>query len=62
MTALSQTPGRHRSVFVLCFTAAFICYIDRVNISVAAIVMQEQFGWNESVKGLVLSSFLSATS
>lgn len=40
-----------------CFCAAFICYIDRVNISVAVIVMTEEFGWSETIKGLVLSSF-----
>jgi len=36
-----------------------ICYIDRVNISVAAIVMQKEFGWDNATKGLVLSSFLA---
>jgi ACS family sodium-dependent inorganic phosphate cotransporter len=41
----------------MCFLAAFVCYIDRVNISVAAIAMQEEFGWSETVKGLVLSAF-----
>jgi ACS family sodium-dependent inorganic phosphate cotransporter len=41
----------------LCFLAAFICYIDRVNISVAALAMQDQFGWSDTTKGLVLSSF-----
>lgn len=40
-----------------CFCAALICYIDRVNMSVAAIAMTEEFGWTETVKGLVLSSF-----
>jgi ACS family sodium-dependent inorganic phosphate cotransporter len=34
-----------------------ICYLDRVNISVAVIPMQAQFGWSDSMKGLVLSSF-----
>jgi hypothetical protein len=34
-----------------------VCYIDRVNISVAAIAMQEEFGWSETVKGLVRSVF-----
>ena len=47
---------RHKIVF-LCFCAAFICYIDRVNISVAIIPMQEAFGWSDTTKGLVLSSF-----
>jgi MFS transporter, ACS family, solute carrier family 17 (sodium-dependent inorganic phosphate cotransporter), other len=41
----------------LAFLASFICYIDRVNISVAAIAMQAQFGWSDTTKGLVLSSF-----
>ncbi len=37
--------------------AAFINYIDRVNISVAVILMTVEFGWSETTKGLVLSSF-----
>lgn len=37
--------------------ALLIAYIDRVNISVAAIAMQESLGWSETEKGLVLSSF-----
>jgi MFS transporter, ACS family, solute carrier family 17 (sodium-dependent inorganic phosphate cotransporter), other len=41
----------------LCFFGTFICYIDRVNISLAAIAMQEQFGWSDTTKGYVLSSF-----
>jgi ACS family sodium-dependent inorganic phosphate cotransporter len=35
----------------------FISYIDRTNISVASIAMQEQFHWTETIKGRVLSSF-----
>jgi ACS family sodium-dependent inorganic phosphate cotransporter len=35
----------------------FISYIDRTNISVAAIAMQAQFQWDETTKGYVLSSF-----
>lgn len=41
----------------MCFLATFICYIDRVNISVAIIPMAEEFGWSATTKGLVLSSF-----
>ena len=37
--------------------AVIICYIDRVNISVAIIPMQEQFGWSDSQVGLIFSSF-----
>jgi ACS family sodium-dependent inorganic phosphate cotransporter len=49
-------PKRYTLV-ALCFAASFICYIDRVNISVAVIAMQETFHWSETQKGLVLSTF-----
>ena len=42
---------------LLCFFSTFICYIDRVNISVAIIPMAEQFGWSDTERGIVLSSF-----
>ena len=45
------------TVVLLCFAAVFISYIDRTNISVAAIAMQEEFAWSETTKGFVLSSF-----
>ena len=41
----------------LCAAATFICYIDRVNISVAIIPMAEEFGWDQATRGLVLSAF-----
>jgi MFS family permease len=41
----------------LCFAATFVCYIDRVNISVAIIPMAEALHWDASRQGLVLSSF-----
>lgn len=37
--------------------ALLLCYVDRVLMSVAAIEMQKEFGWTDSAKGLVLSSF-----
>ena len=52
----SNLPQRVHVVF-LTFAAVFICYIDRVNISVAIIPMQEQFGWSESQVGIILGSF-----
>ena len=48
---------KRHNIVLLCFCAAFICYIDRVNISVAIIPMQEAFGWSDTTKGFVLSSF-----
>lgn len=44
---------------LLCFFSTFICYIDRVNISVAIIPMAEQFGWSDTQRGVVLSSFFA---
>ena len=41
----------------MCFLAMFIAYTDRVNISVASVAMREEFGWTQTLKGLVLSSF-----
>ena len=54
--ALLRWPAYNALVLLLC-TAVFISYIDRTNISVGAIAMQAQLGWNETQKGLVLSSF-----
>ena len=51
-----QIPIRFKVIF-MSFLAVFICYIDRVNISVAIIPMQEQFGWSESQVGIIFSSF-----
>ncbi|MCB1749698.1 MAG: ACS family MFS transporter [Gammaproteobacteria bacterium] len=58
-TAGTATGGwqRRYTIVTLCVLAVFVCYIDRVNISVAVIAMQEHFGWDEKTKGLVLSSF-----
>jgi len=41
----------------MCFAATFICYIDRVNISVAIIPMAEEFDWDLTTQGAILSSF-----
>jgi len=48
---------RRYHVVLLSFLAVFICYIDRVNISVAIIPMAADLGWNMQTQGLVLSSF-----
>lgn len=58
MTTISG-PGwqRRYTIVTLCICAVFVCYIDRVNISVAVIAIQEEFGWSETTKGWVLSAF-----
>ncbi len=54
--AAKQFGERHKVVF-MAFLAVFICYIDRVNISVAIIPMAETFSWDPEMQGRVLSSF-----
>jgi len=49
-------PKRY-SIVILSFFAVFICYIDRVNISVAIIPMASDLGWSPELQGRVLSSF-----
>lgn len=47
---------RHRIVG-LAFLSILICYLDRINISVAIIPMADELGWNSGQQGLALSSF-----
>jgi ACS family sodium-dependent inorganic phosphate cotransporter len=41
----------------VCFAAVFVCYIDRVNISLAIVPMAREFGWSKTTSGFVMSSF-----
>jgi len=52
----SQWRERYSLVF-LCFCAVFVCYIDRVNISIAIIPMAAEYGWDEGLQGIILSCF-----
>lgn len=60
-TAPPPTPRiPQRAVVVgLAFLAVFVCYIDRVNISVAIIPMAAELGWSPQTQGTVLSSFFA---
>jgi len=53
---VNQWRERYSLVF-LCFCAVFVCYIDRVNISVAIIPMAQEYGWDEGMQGIILSCF-----
>ena len=44
-------------VIALTVVAVFICYIDRVVISLAIIPMSAEAGWSETQKGIILGSF-----
>ncbi len=60
MSSLTDTPTswpRRYTVVLLSFLAVFVCYIDRVNISVAIIPMAGDMGWSAEAEGRVLSSF-----
>ncbi len=44
-------------IVLLFFFSSFLCYMDRINISVTILQMEEEFGWTAAQKGMVLSSF-----
>eukprot|EP00958_Prasinococcus_capsulatus_P003387 scaffold307_cov390-Prasinococcus_capsulatus_cf.AAC.4 len=48
---------RRYSVVGMCFTAFVLCNIDRVNLAIAILPMSEEFGWADSTKGVINSSF-----
>ena len=56
MLLFNQWRERYSLVF-LCFCAVFVCYIDRVNISIAIIPMAEEYGWDAGMQGIILSCF-----
>ncbi|MBL8267621.1 MFS transporter [Steroidobacter sp.] len=51
------TWGRRHTVLAFCLAGLVLAYTDRVNLAVASVAMGEQFGWSQTVKGFVLSSF-----
>jgi ACS family sodium-dependent inorganic phosphate cotransporter len=53
---VSQGWPLRRSMMVTLAVAWFLSYADRVNMSVASIPMQAEFGWDETTKGLVMGS------
>lgn len=57
MSLFPSTWPKRYTVVILSFLAVFICYIDRVNISIAIIPMAEDLKWNMETQGFVLSSF-----
>eukprot|EP01006_Ploeotia_vitrea_P044817 TRINITY_DN66870_c2_g1_i1.p1 TRINITY_DN66870_c2_g1~~TRINITY_DN66870_c2_g1_i1.p1 ORF type:complete len:443 (+),score=26.59 TRINITY_DN66870_c2_g1_i1:19-1347(+) len=44
-------------VFVVCAITNMLCYVDRLTITMAAVVLQEKYAWTEQTKGLVLGGF-----
>ena len=57
-TPKPQTGWRQRYTMIsLATLAVFVCYIDRVNISVAIIPMAEDLEWDKTTQGWVMSSF-----
>ena len=59
LSSASNDPAlrRRKTMFGLLLTALLLCYIDRTIISLAVIQMQQEFGWSDTQKGLVLSVF-----
>ena len=49
--------AKRHILVAMCAIGIFVCYIDRVNISVAIIPMADHYHWSGTTKGFVLSSF-----
>lgn len=43
----------------LAFLGSTVAFTDRVNLSVSAVAMKDQFGWSQTEKGLILSAFFA---
>src|SRR5215471_4008332 len=54
--ATSRWPQRY-SVAALFFLATILCYLDRVNISVAIIPLASDLGYDSAAQGMILSAF-----
>ena len=57
LLSLREYWPRRYSISGLAIAAMFICYMDRVNISIAIIPMSQELGWDPEKQGLVLSAF-----
>jgi len=44
---------------LLCFFANILCFLDRVNISIAAPFIMQAYGWDEARMGIVFSAFFA---
>ena len=56
-TAKSRGFPQRFTIVLLCFVAFMLCNMDRVNMSIAILPMQREFGWNSQTLGIVQSSF-----
>jgi MFS family permease len=62
MSPSQPTRSRARITFILLCLMAFIMYVDRTNISVAAPVMSKELGFNNTHLGFIFSAFAIAYS
>ena len=55
--ATSKAWPQRFTIVGLCFFAFMLCNMDRVNMSIAVLPMQQQYAWNSQTLGIVQSSF-----
>lgn len=56
ISQMRSWPRRYVLV-IMCALSAFVCYMDRVSISIAIVPMASEYGWGPSMQGVILSSF-----
>ena len=54
---MSNLAANLKSRIFLCFCANVLCFLDRVNISIAGPFIMQHYGWDESRMGIVFSAF-----
>jgi ACS family glucarate transporter-like MFS transporter len=56
---LKQLNSKQLLTIFLCFCSNLLCFLNRVNISIAAPFIMQAFGWNETQMGIIFSAFFA---
>ncbi|PQP34938.1 hypothetical protein C6A37_05160 [Desulfobacteraceae bacterium SEEP-SAG9] len=58
-TLLKNLDTNLLKIIILCFCASILCFLDRVNISVAAPFIMAHHGWDKTQMGIIFSAFFA---
>jgi MFS family permease len=59
VNVLNHGKSKLWTMVFLCFLANILCFVDRINISIAAPFMMEAFGWSKAEMGVIFSAFFA---
>jgi MFS family permease len=58
-TILKQLDSKQLLTIFLCFCSNLLCFLNRLNISIAAPFIMQAYGWNEAQMGIIFSGFFA---